>query len=108
MTSYVYQPSLDAEGHLISEPCLAGNLIHELERRGIAPDSKHSLPVGDLSLWIVGNMYAGLLVIDSWQLTSDVRYHNTTAPEIIAADILRRNGGHQAIGDLLGLPAVTR
>ena len=89
MSAYTYAPSVDGAGHLISEPCTAGNLVAEFRRRGIAPDECHDLTSGKLSLWLVGNMYAALLQMDGWQLTSPVRYINTTEAAVIAADILR-------------------
>lgn len=84
-----YQPSIDRDGHLISEPCHAGSVLAAFESRRIQPDSIHAVKAGELRLWFVSNLYAAQIITpDGWRLGSPVLYINTTSPEYIAADVM--------------------
>jgi len=76
----------------ITHPLNACTLISDFERRDIAPDKTVAVTQGTLLLWLVCNSFAAMVRLHDNKTTArgiDL-YINTTTPQEIAGDVLRK------------------
>ena len=72
--------------------------IHDYRRRNIAPDRKHAVSQGTLSLWLVGTRFAALVTLDDSRtyIAGEELYENTCPPQEIADDVMLWLKGSEA------------